>query len=463
MRLSKSLLPALLFGLSFSAISHASESVVLPAQGDACKSLLADEESSYWRCPGPNGYGFIYFDNVTRGGLAFGFRGREDAPADDLVWAPAGEGIGSRIEWRSHDGKPYAAILARWRQIEGRQGTQTVAEFLVAKVSERGGCTIAALGALRPNALSDARSFADRLGPTFRCGVDKPSLEADDNLITARKLDTFFAPTETLDHNHSLVTMTRSKEGAIEIRYSAPRKALQIEPGTLLFRGQERAGQIQGEAFVFKTGCAPAGYRVTGGRTDGVLMLAGAAPHRGRGCEIISASRNSKHSNLVFNYDPLLNSPDVANATSGPQVVTLAQCGQCMPASITTLEGVGSNHAMVEARLGREDVERYCRDEAAAGPSTSQPADCIRENSGELDKTLRAEANCSDLTVKPTSGGSYKFLAMGEDYGGRAPTWTNLTSGKIECGARACNGANATSDFTLLCPNAIAGWSGRHY
>ena len=93
----------------------------------------------------------------------------------------------------------------------------------------------------------------------------------------------------------------------------------------------------------------------------------------------------------------------------------------------------------------------------------AQPADCIRENSGEVDKTLRAEANCSDLTVKPASGGSYRFFAMGEDYGGRAPTWTNLASGKIECGARACNGANATSDFTLLCPNAIPGWSGRHY
>ena len=92
-----------------------------------------------------------------------------------------------------------------------------------------------------------------------------------------------------------------------------------------LFQGQERGGQIQGEAFVFKAGCAPAGYRVTGRRTDGVLVLAGAAPHRGRGCEIISESTGSKHANLVFNYDPLLNSPDVGSAMSGPQVVTRAK------------------------------------------------------------------------------------------------------------------------------------------
>jgi hypothetical protein len=275
-------------------------------------------------------------------------------------------------------------------------------------------------------------------------------------------VDASFAPTETLDHNHSPMIMTRSKQGAIEIRYSEPRRALQIEPGTLLFQGQ-RGGQIQGEAFVFKAGCAPAGYRVTGRRTDGVLVLAGAAPHRGRGCEIVSESTGSKHANLVFNYDPLLNSPDVGSAMSGPQVVTRAQCGQCVPASITSLEGVGTEHATVEARFTRQDIERYCRNEVTGAPSASRLSDCIRENSSELDKTLRAEANCSDLTVKPTSGGSYKFFVIGEDYGGRVPTWTNLATGKVECGARACNGANATSDFALPCPTAIPGWSGRHY
>ena len=465
MRLSKNFLLALLFGFSFSGVSHAAESVVLPARGDVCKSLPADQESVNWRCPGPDGYGFTYFDHVTRGGLAFGLRSREDALADDLSWAPADMGIGSRVEWRVLNGKPFAAILARWRQIETRQGEQAVSEFLVVKLSERGGCLIAALGALRPNALSDARSLADKLGPTFRCGVDKPSLESDeelDTISTSRKLDASFAPTETLDHNDSLVIMTRSSRGAIEIRYSEPRRALQIEPGTLLFQGEERAGQLQGEAFVFKAGCAPAGYRVTGRRTDGVLVLTGAAPHRGRGCEILGESKNSKHSTLAFHYDPLLNSPDVKSAMSDPQVATLAQCARCISASITLLEGVGTEHATVEARISRQNIERYCQDEAGDTPP-SQLSDCIRENSGELNKTLRAEANCSDLTVKPASGGSYKFFAMGEDYGGRAPTWTDLASGKVECGARACNSAVATSDFTLLCPTVIPGWSGRHY
>jgi hypothetical protein len=462
MRLCTQLPMALLFGLWVSAASQAAESVVLPALGDACKSLPADQESGLWRCPGPIGYGFIYFDHVTRGNLAFGPRGRELALTDDLSWHPADEGIGSHIEWRTLNGKPFAAILARWRRIDTRQDEPTVVEFMVAKVSDKGGCLIGSLEALRPNALADARSLADGLGPGFRCGVDQPSIAADEDLFTVKKLDGRFAVAETLDHNRSLVVMTRSREGAVEIRYSEPRSALQIEPGTLLFQGQERAGQIQGEAFVFKAGCAPAGYPVTGRRTDGVLVLEGTAPHRGRGCEIVGGARNSRYSNLVFHYDPMLNSPDVESVMSGPLVVTRAQCSQCMPASITSLEGVGTERATVEARFNPQDIVRYCQNESTHEPSAAELSDCIRQYSGEVGKMLRAEANCSDRTIKPTSSGSYKFFAMGEDYGGRAPTWTNLANGKIECGSRACNGANVTSDFTLLCPKAIPGWSGRH-
>jgi hypothetical protein len=459
--LSKCSLLALLVALSLPTLSHAAESMMLPARGNACKSLPADQESVYWRCQGPGGYSFTYVDHVTLGGLAFGLQGREGAITDDLSWTPADPGIGSRIEWRILSGRPFAAIVSRWRQIDTRTGQISVSEFLAVKVSERGGCLVAALGALRPNALVDAESIADKLAPAFRCGVDKPAIEPDEDLAATsatKKVDGSFAATETLDHNDSLVIMTHSEQGAVEIHYSEPRKALQIAPGTPLFRGEERAGQIEGEAFVFKTGCAPAGYRVTGRRTDGVLLLSGAAPHRGRGCEILGESKDSKHSTLAFNYDPLLNSRDV----NAPAVTTLAECSRCVSASITSLRGVDSQHATVEARINRQDIERYCADEGEDA-SSSRLSDCVRNNSSELNKTLRAEANCPNLTVKPASGGDYKFLAMGEDYGGRAPTWMNLASGKAECGARACNSAVATRDFTLLCPTAIPGWSGRHY
>src|SRR5882757_8125453 len=86
MRIPTRFLLASLFVASSVSVAHAADSVVLPAQGDACASLPADQESGYWRCPGPNGYGFTYVDHVTRGGLAFGLRGREQALTDDLGW-----------------------------------------------------------------------------------------------------------------------------------------------------------------------------------------------------------------------------------------------------------------------------------------------------------------------------------------------------------------------------------------
>ncbi|SDO20738.1 hypothetical protein [Afipia sp. GAS231] len=459
---SRILLAAIIAILFGPPDSKAFERSLRPARGDACRSLPADQESSYWRCPGPAGLSFSYFDHVTLGGLAFGLAGREQALTDDLSWTPAQDGLGSRVEWHTKDGRPFAAIVARWRQIDGATVAQAVAELLVIKVSERGGCLVAALAALRRNAMADAGSMADRLAPSFRCGVDKPALEADDELFgmsSAKKLDASFAETETLDHNGSLVTLARSNQEQIEIRYTEPRKALQIDPGTVLFRGRISAGLIQGEAFVFKSGCAPAGYPVTGRRTDGILVLSGDAPHRGPGCEIADASKRSKHSTLIFSYEPLLNSHREI-AAAGP--ATVSECSRCISASITSIEGVGTEHAFVEARISKPDIEHYCSDEGL-DTTAAQLAECIRDNSTNLRKTLRAEANCAALTIKPVSGGSYKFLAMGEDYGGRAPTWTDLTSGKVECGARACNGAVATTDFTLLCPAAIPGWSGRHY
>jgi hypothetical protein len=86
---------------------------------------------------------------------------------------------------------------------------------------------------------------------------------------------------------------------------------------------------------------------------------------------------------------------------------------------------------------------------------------CMKEHAGEIGKVLRAEANCEDLTIQPSGGGQFKFYKMGEDYVGKAPVWTNLANGEIECGARACEGPSASTHFDRLCPAVIPGWGGR--
>jgi hypothetical protein len=136
----------------------------------------------------------------------------------------------------------------------------------------------------------------------------------------------------------------------------------------------------------------------------------------------------------------------------------IASCSQCLPATIETLVGVGTAHAHLEARVTGDYTRLFC---GGKDDLTNAIDNCMKENAGEIGAVLRADANCEDLAVQPSGGGRFKFYKMGEDYGGKAPVWTNLANGEIECGARACEGPSASTHFGLLCPAVIPGWGGR--
>lgn len=441
------------------ASDHAAalESVVLPARGAACKTARAEPEFNSWRCPGPGGFGFEYNDAVMIGGLSFSLSGRALPPLkDDLTWAPAGSGIGSRIEWRMSNGKPFAAIIGRWRQADDSATAGPFEELLVVKVSEGGACRIATIGAFDRNAMSAARAIADERASVFRCGVDDAANRSDPSNASVGILDGLLGADEYLNHNGSLVALTHSPGGAIEIRYREPRQSLKIDPGTLLFEGSERNGRIEGQAFVFKAGCAPAGYKVTGTSNQGTLFLEGIAPRRDpRSCAVFGYDKASKQSRLEFEHEPVVE-PKIPVFHAASE--TIANCSQCLSATIESLVGVGTAYAHVEARVTSDDVRLFCE----RGDDAPDAIDkCVKENAGEIGKALRAEANCKDLTVRPSGGGRFIFYKMGEDYGGPAPVWTNLANGEIECGARACKGPSASTHFDLLCPAIIPGWGGR--
>jgi hypothetical protein len=450
------LLVALLL-ISAATATKANEAVVLSAKGDACKTLRSETEFSLWQCHGPAGYGFSYADSVMQGGLTFGLESRLDEPSpQDIHWAPANEGIGSRIEWRMSNGKPYAAIIGRWRHPDLQTET-ALEELLVVKVLPHDGCEVGTIGAFTHDAMVAARRLADTRAPAFRCRVDEPVTLSDTANGSVGNLDRQFGPAEMLDHNGSLVALTRPADRSIEIRYQQPRAALPVSQGTVLFRGQEKAGVVSGTAFVFKQGCEPAGYQVTGKRDGGVLVLEGTAPHRDpRSCAIIAAQSVSKHSSLVFYHEPVTDE----HFADGTAPITIAQCGKCMPATVKTIEGVGTTSAHVEAEITPGNVRDYCENWTFG--SDRMPA-CVADNAAEIGKTQHAEADCSDLTVQPSSGGRYKFLKVAEDSGERLPIWKDVATSQVECNANSCNGRVATARFSLLCPGAIPGWSGYHY
>jgi hypothetical protein len=386
----------LLFAISCVSMAGATEAVVMPSGGDACKNTRMDAEhaaeESEWRCPGPNGFSLRYNDSTMRVGITISYRGKDlvgnDQVSDDLIWAPGASGIASRVEWRLRNGMPIAAIIGRWRRPDEANGAiyADVEELMIVKITPTSACTVAVIGALQPQAMAAARELADRKATSFRCGVDHPSSTTSLVSDAVKTLDHRFSAVEFLDHNGSIVELNRSAEGAIDIRYREPKAAiaLAIEPGTLLFHGRELDGEIKGEAFVFKTGCPPAGYQVSGRRLDGLLSLEGAAPRRGAGCALLGLLKSSKHSYLAFEHEPVLNTATVEAATAptdslpierGYYVRSDSPCQRASNATLTLYTGISFGTAHAECRApvvekladGSRQITEQCRDTEVDG------------------------------------------------------------------------------------------------
>jgi hypothetical protein len=280
----------------------AAETTTSPTKGPACRELESKQEFYIGRCAGPNGYGVRLEEMDGILSVYFGPLGREKSLAgdDDLTWREAGDGLGSRIEWHMANGRPYAALLDTRRQTDDPD--KPMKEILVAKVDQSGSCRMATVGARNADAVRVARKFADSFAEKFQCGRDKPFMQPDPSGESAACLDGRFGPREALDHNGSVIVLTRSGAGDIEIRYQTPRPGLPVRSGALLFRGQaDQRGHLIGVAFTFKPGCEPAPYAVHGERSDGVLVLDGPAPRRGRtSCAIIGSSSDGGNARLVF-------------------------------------------------------------------------------------------------------------------------------------------------------------------
>ena len=282
--------------------SVGAEIMLTPTQGSTCKSLEARYESAEWRCPGPGGYFVQMSQQDSHFAISFTLNKSERIQVqDDLSWL---SGIGRRIEWHLADGRPYAAIFEISRLVP-ETGSVAI-ELVIAKVAPSGTCRIGTISARLEQAAKEARELADSAAPSFQCGRDKSTVKslADGKHVA----EDMISHNEVLDHGGSLMDLKRSDDGQVEIRYREPRAGVSVPQGTLLFQGLiDKAGKIRGTAYTFKPGCSPAPYTIEGERKDGVLLLSGPAPMRGRlSCAVAGYDASSANANLVFERDVLL-------------------------------------------------------------------------------------------------------------------------------------------------------------
>lgn len=297
----RSILFAVALSCATISAAFASERVFTPTFSETCKLTRSAPEISDSECPGPGRYRLWFaevdqFDQVA-------FSQREPKSAEDgLSWLAAEIGIGGEVEWHTRNGVPYAAILDTWRHAD--DGDNVVEEILIAKVSPAHSCRVGSVDARLPDAMNLARKIADRAAEGFQCGRDKPIIRAG-----AALADTVALPTgEGLDHNGSIMMLTRSGVNSVTIRYEVPRAKLRVSPGAVVFRGKsDDKGHLTGTAYTFKRGCEPAAYEVQGKKEAGIITLTGAAPRRGRrSCSIVGYTTKSASARLVFYRDAIV-------------------------------------------------------------------------------------------------------------------------------------------------------------
>ena len=133
--------------------------------------------------------------------------------------------------------------------------------------------------------------------------------------VAVTLVGTLAAPAQAADSiwDHNGSEMLWQADGANRvISYQSPRPGLPVAPGTVLFEGQrvdhdrlpDTPDILEGTARIFREGCAPAEYWVSGAVTDEThVVLYGAAPIRASsGCAVTGYSQTSSNATLVFTY-----------------------------------------------------------------------------------------------------------------------------------------------------------------
>lgn len=154
------------------------------------------------------------------------------------------------------------------------------------------------------------------------------------------------------NHNGSVMLLLLDGEN-LSIYYDRPKPGLDrvgIGQGTLLFEGTEKSGGfIEGYARLFRNGCEPAEYAVSGTRYDDDISieLRGAAPVRASGaCDVIDYSGESPNARLVFSFIGLAESddPPAMNAITGVTCgwYTILACGRDEGAIASIRDQIGA-------------------------------------------------------------------------------------------------------------------------
>lgn len=121
-------------------------------------------------------------------------------------------------------------------------------------------------------------------------------------LLAPAALPAMAADLYIYEHNGSVIDWSVAGDH-ITASYDMPKESMRrigVRPGDVVFEGSFDANGVTGVAYLFKPGCPPVSYPVSGGQTAEGVVLRGAAPIRRQGCRVEGYTNNGPNANLLF-------------------------------------------------------------------------------------------------------------------------------------------------------------------
>jgi hypothetical protein len=163
-----------------------------------------------------------------------------------------------------------------------------------------------------------------------------------------------------------------------------------------------------------------------------------------------SLNRLARLTILVLGSAPLL-----IGAGQKQEEEWLSLCGQCMSPSVTSKSGIGTEHAVVEAKITRKDAAMWC----GAWEPSDNPEPCIRKQMAtpEAKEIYRASADCIHGRITSVFGETYSYAGIWtSDIGKGRSKWRGADN-KIVGQDEASGGLAIADQWEVLCPGPFKG------
>jgi hypothetical protein len=138
-----------------------------------------------------------------------------------------------------------------------------------------------------------------------------------------------------------------------------------------------------------------------------------------------------------------------------PAATWLSLCGQCLNPDIISKSGIGTSHAVAEARVTRAGAKAWCEN-WQPGRNVEE---CVKEqlSSDDAKKSYRATADCNGGRIAAIDGKTYSYAGTRTNDVGKGRSKWRDAAGAIVGQDEGSGGLAIAQQWEVLCPTSLTG------